>query len=112
MELFTWISAISTKEQFSALISLVEEGSLEEMFIAKSSELGVAAQKWPVSQPLVFSFSASADVKEKLQKISSCIDLDTLNESYFEEIDGVHSLKSVFYPESELEEEKIISQLA
>ena len=111
MDLYTWLSPISTREEFIALISLVEEGSLEELFIAQSLDAGVAGQKWKVGQILVFSFSASKDVEKRLQSISACINLDDVDERFFEEIDGVYILKSVFYPESDPQEEQIIAQL-
>lgn len=111
MEMYTWLSAITTRAQFSALVSMVEKGTLEELFIAQSVDLGVAGQDWPVGRPLVFSFSASKDVEQSLQEISSCVDLDSVDESYFEEIDGTYIVKSVFYPESEAQEEQIIALL-
>ena len=112
MDVYTWLSSISTKAELIALISLVEDASLEELFVAQSLDQGVAGQKLPVGQVLVFSFSASKDIEKKLQEVSSCINLDTLDESYFEELEGVHILKAVLFPETEAQEEQIIAQLA
>jgi len=111
MDVYTWLNPISTRDEFIALIGLVEDGSLEELFIAQSSDAGVAGQDWKVGQILVFSFSASKDVEEKLQAVSNCINLDDVEENYFEEVEGVYILKSVFYPESDPQEEQIIAQL-
>jgi len=111
MDLYTWLSPISTREEFIALITLVEEGSLEELFIAQSLDAGVAGQEWKVGQILVFSFSRSKDVQEKLEAVSPCINMDDVDESFFEEVEGVYILKSVFYPESDAQEEQIIAQL-
>lgn len=111
MELYTWVSAITTRAQFSALIALTEEGVLEELFIAQSVDFGVAGEDWPVGKPLIFSFSASKNIEQRLQDISACVNLDDLDDSYFEEIEGIHTLKSVFYPESEPQEEQIIALL-
>lgn len=111
MEVDTWLSAINTKEELIALITLVEEGSLEELFVAQCVDRDVAGQDWPVGQVLVFSFSTSQDIEQKLQEISSCINLDTLDEKYFEIVEGDYMLKYVFYPESEPQEEQIIAHL-
>ncbi len=111
MELFTWLTPISTRAELIALIALVEEGVLEELFIAQSRDRGVAGEKWTVGQILVFSFSKREDVKERLQDISASLNLDDVDESCFEEQEGVYILKSVFYPESEAQEEQIIAQL-
>ncbi len=111
MEVDTWLSAVNTKDQLIALITLVEEGSLEELFVAQCVDTGVAGQEWPVGQVLVFSFSTSNDIEQKLQAISSCINLDTLDEKYFDVVEGDYMLKHVFYPESEPQEEQIIAHL-
>lgn len=111
MELFTWVSAISSKAQFAALIALTEKGVLEELFIAQSVDFGVAGEDWPVGKPLIFSFSASKDIEDQLKEISACVNLDSLDDNHFEELDGIHTLKSVFYPESEAQEEQIIALL-
>ena len=111
MDVYTWVNPISTRAQFVSLISMVEEGILEELFIAQCRDAGVAGQNWKVGQIIVFSFSTSKEVEPKLQEVSQCIDLDTLDESYFDEIDGVYVLKSVFYPQSDPQEEQIIAQL-
>ena len=111
MELYTWVSAISTREQLNALITLAEEGALEELFIAQSVDFGVAGKDWPVGRPLIFSFSASKDVEKRLQDISECVNLDSLDDSHFEEREGVYELKSVFYPQSDAQEEQIIALL-
>ena len=111
MDVYTWLSAVSTKQELIEMIALVEDGSLEELFVAQCVDLGVAGKEWPVGQVLVFSFSASKDIESKLQSISTCINLDTLDESYFEQVDDVYILKSVFYPESDAQEEQIIALL-
>jgi len=111
MELYTWLNAISTRDQFSSLVALVEEGVLEELFIAQSLDVGVAGTDWAVGKPLIFSFSNSQDVKQTLEEISACVNLDSIDESYFEVIEDTYILKSVFYPESEAQEEQIIALL-
>ncbi len=111
MEVDTWLSAINTKEELIALITMVEEGSLEELFVAQCEDRDVAGQTWPVGQVLVFSFSTTPDIQERLEAISSCINLDTLDEKYFKVVEGDHMLKYVFYPESEAQEEQIIAHL-
>ncbi len=111
MELFTWVSAITSKAQFSDLIALTEKGALEELFIAQSVDFGVAGEEWPVGKPLIFSFSTSKDIEAQLNEISPCVNLDSLDDIHFEELDGIHTLKSVFYPESEAQEEQIIALL-
>lgn len=111
MELYTWLNAISTREQFSSLVAMVEEGALEELFIAQSLDVGVAGTDWAVGKPLIFSFSRSQEVKESLEKISACVNLDNVDESYFEVIEDTYILKSVFYPDSEAQEEQIIALL-
>lgn len=111
MELYTFLTQISTKEELSELIALVEEGSLEELFIAKTEEEGVAGEEWGKDLALVFSFSTEKKLKERLEKVSPTLFLDDLDEIFFEEKDGEFTLKGVFYPESELQEEEIIKQL-
>lgn len=111
MELYTWLNAISTREQFSSLVALVEEGVLEELFIAQSLDASVAGTDWAVGKPLIFSFSNSHDVKKVLDDISACVNLDSVDESHFEVIEDTYILKSVFYPESEAQEEQIIALL-
>ena len=111
MEVYTWLSPISSKEQLMNLVSMVEEGGLEELFVAQCLDKGVAGQEWPVGQILVFSFSASKEIESKLQSVSSCINLDILDEEYFEVIDDVYMLKSVLFPDNEAQEEQIIAQL-
>jgi hypothetical protein len=111
MELYSWLNAISTREEFSALVALVEEGVLEELFIAQSLDVGVAGTDWTVGKPLIFSFSNLQDVKQTLEDISACVNLDSVDESYFNVIEDTYILKSVFYPESEAQEEQIIALL-
>ncbi len=111
MEPFTWLSAVKSKEQLTTLIALTEEGVLEEIFIAQSVDAGVAGENWPVGQVLVFAFSASEAVEKRLQEIAPTISLDSLDDSHFEVNDGVYTLKYVFYPESEAQEEQIIALL-
>lgn len=111
MDIYTWMNPISTRAEFLSLIAMVEEGTLEELFIAQCRDADVAGQNWKVGQIVVFSFSTSKEVEPKLQEVSNCINLDTLDESYFDEVDGVYVLKSVFYPQSDAQEEQIIAQL-
>lgn len=111
MELYTWLSAISTREQFSSLVEMVEEGVLEELFIAQSLDVGVAGTDWAVGKPLIFSFSKTQAVKEALEKISPCVNLDDVDESCFEVVEGTYIVKSVFYPDSQAQEEQIIALL-
>jgi len=112
MEVDTYLSAISTKAELISLIALVEEEALEELFVAQSLDAGVAGQTWKAGQVLVFCFSSKEASAQKLHEISQCINLDTLDEAYFEVIDGAYVLKSVFFPETEGQEEQIIAHLA
>lgn len=111
MDVYTWLSPISTKNELMGLIQLVEAGDLEEFFIAQSLDAGVAGTSWVVGQILIFSFSASVEAQAKIEKICPCINMDEVDESYFDEQEGVFVLKSVYYPESDEQEEQIISQL-
>lgn len=111
MEVYTWLSPIASKEQLITLVSMVEEGGLEELFVAQCLDKGVAGQQWPVGQILVFSFSASKDIEQKLNAVSSCINLDVLDEKYFAVVDDVYMLKSVLFPDRQEQEEQIIAQL-
>lgn len=111
MEFFAWITPIRTAKEFSALMSLVEEGILEELFIAKTVQESVAAQAWEAGLPLVFSFSEH-DCKETLNFIAPTHFLDEIDDIYFEEIEGEFILKGVFYPESQVQEDAIIKQLS
>lgn len=111
MELFAWLTPIHTAKEFSALMSLVEEGTLEELFIAKTAQAGVAGEAWEAELPLVFSFSEH-DCKDKLNFIAPTRLLDEIDEIYFEEIEGEFTLKGVFYPESQAQEDAIIKQLS
>ena len=111
MELYTWLSAVSTKAELISLVSLVEDGTLEELFVAQCLDNDVAGQGWKVGQIIVFSFSASKEVEPKLQALAPTINLDILDEEYFEVVDDVYMLKSVLFPETEAQEEQIIAQL-
>ncbi len=111
MEEKTWVSAIDTKAQLAELITLAEDGDLEELFIAQCVGVDVAGQNWRVGQILIFSFSNGSEVRERLDKIGTTLDLDALDDSYFEEIEGHMALKHVLYPQSEEQEEQIIAQL-
>lgn len=111
MEVYTWLNPISTKAELTALIALAEEGTIEELFIAQSTDANIIEKNWPVGQILIFSFSASLEAEQHLNKVSTCVNLDTLDDKYFKEVDDVYVLKSVFYPESDDQEEQIIAQL-
>ena len=111
MEVYTWLNPISTKTELTALIALAEEGVIEELFIAQSTEANIINKNWPVGQILIFSFSASLEAEHHLNKVTTCVNLDTLDDECFEEVDDVYVLKSVFYPESDDQEEQIIAQL-
>lgn len=111
MELFAWLTPIRTAKEFSALMALVEEGTLEELFIAKTVQAGVAAEAWEAELPLIFSFSADEKCLEILNTIATTRFLDEIDDAYFEEIAGEFTLKGVFYPESQAQEDAIIKQL-
>lgn len=111
MELFAWLTPIHTAKEFSELMSLVEEGTLEELFIAKTVHAGVAGEVWEAELPLIFSFSAD-DCKQMLNEIAPTRLLDEIDDAYFEEIEGEFTLKGVFYPESQAQEDEIIKQLS
>ncbi|MDF1879787.1 hypothetical protein JHD50_00470 [Sulfurimonas sp. MAG313] len=111
MQECTWVSAINTKNQLGVLLSLVESGALEELFIAQCLDSEVAGTSWKVGQIIVFAFSQGVGIKSELDAISETWDLDKIQDSYFEEIDGTHALKNVLFPESDAQEEQIIAQL-
>lgn len=111
MDVFTWLSSISTKAEFSALMSLVENGSLEEMFIAQTTQKSVAGKEFGNKKALVFSFSKDKSILGKLEEIATTFSLDDVEDDYFEEIDGEYTLKGVLYPASSDQEEKIINKL-
>jgi hypothetical protein len=111
MEVYSWLSPISTKNELMALIKLVEEGEIEEFFIAQSLDKGVAGESWNAGQILIFSFSSGDDLQHKVEEICPCINMETIPLEFFDEIDGVFTLKWVFYPESDMQEEQIIAQL-
>jgi len=107
----TWVSAIDTKNQLGIFLSLVENGSLEELFIAQCLDAEVAGTSWKVGQIIVFAFSQGEAIKSELDNIAQTWDLDKIEDQYFEEIDGAHALKNVLFPSSEAQEEQIIAQL-
>ena len=111
MQECTWVSGIETKNQLGVLLSLVEKGDLEELFIAQCLDAEVAGTSWKVGQIIVFAFSTGEGVKSQLDEIAETWDLDKIEDKYFEEIDGTHALKNVLFPQSEGEEEQIIAQL-
>ena len=111
MELYTWLNPVSTKAELISLVSMVEEGALEELFVAQCLDRGVAGQEWAAGQIIVFSFSSSKEIEPRLQAVSVPINLDILPEEYFEVVDDVYMLKSVLFPETEAQEEQIIAQL-
>ncbi len=112
MELFAWLTPIKSSEEFSALMALVEAGTLEELFIAKTKQEGVAGEAWGTELPLIFSFSADETCRESLEEIAPTHLLDEIDDIYFEEIEGEFTLKGVFYPESQAQEDAIIKQLS
>jgi hypothetical protein len=112
MEDFTWVAAISTKQQLGELLSFVENGTVEELFIAQCLDSGVAGTSWKVGQIIVFIFTKGTTIKSELDSIAETWDLDKIEDKYFKEVDGTHALKDVLFPESEAQEEQIIAQLA
>ncbi|HIC43661.1 MAG TPA: hypothetical protein EYO73_05055, partial [Sulfurimonas sp.] len=101
MQECTWLSAIETKNQLGIFLSLVEKGDLQELFIAQCLDAEVAGTSWKVGQIIVFAFSEGESVKSQLDEIAETWDLDKIEDSQFEEIDGTHALKNVLFPESE-----------
>jgi len=111
MQECTWVSAIDTKNQLGVFLSLVENATLQELFIAQCLDSGVAGTSWKVGQIIVFAFSDGEGVKSELDEIAETWNLDKIEDQYFEEIDGDHALKNVLFPSSESQEEQIIAQL-
>jgi len=112
MQDFTWVAAISSKQQLGELLCFVEDGTVEELFIAQCLDSGVAGTSWKVGQIIVFIFTKGEAVKSKLDEIAETWDLDKIEDTYFKEVDGTHALKDVLFPESQAQEEQIIAQLA
>jgi len=111
MQEYTWVSAIETKNQLGVFLSLVENASLQELFIAQCLDSEVAGTSWKVGQIIVFAFSEGESIKSELDSIAETWNLDKIEDKYFEEIDGTHALKNVLFPSSEAQEEQIIAQL-
>jgi len=106
-----WVSAIETKNQLGVFLSLVENSSLQELFIAQCLDAEVAGTSWKVGQIIVFAFSEGESIKSELDSIAETWDLDKIKDEYFEEIEGTHALKNVLFPESDAQEQQIIAQL-
>jgi len=107
----TWVAAIDSKQQLGEFLSLVENATVEELFIAQCLDSGVAGTSWKVGQIIVFIFTQGEKMKSRLDEIAQTWDLDKIEDKYFEEIDGDHALKNVLFPSSEAQEEQIIAQL-
>ena len=107
----TWVAGINYKQQLGELLSLVEKGTVEELFIAQCLDTGVAGTDWKVGQIIVFIFTQGEKIKSELDAIAQTWNLDKIEDKYFEEIDGDHALKNVLFPSSEAQEEQIIAQL-
>lgn len=112
MQDYTWVAAISTKQELGELLSFVENKTIEELFIAQCLDSGVAGTSWKVGQIIVFIFTKGEAIKSKLDTIAETWDLDKIEDEYFKEVDGTHALKDVLFPESEAQEEQIVAQLA
>ena len=109
--IYSWCSLFSTKNEFAALIDLVEEGSLEELFIAEVKEREIAGQEVANAKLVGFSFSKDEKVLQKLEKVCPSFCLDEVDDKYFEQNGDEFILKGVTYPESEEQEEIIINKL-
>ena len=110
--IYSWASVVSTKKEFSALIDLVEKGSLEEFFITETVEEEVAGKTVGKGKVLVFSFSKSESVLSKLENIALSFSLDEVEDNYFDELEDEFTLKGVYYPESQAQEEAVINKLS
>ena len=110
--IYSWVSVVSTKKEFSALIDLVEKGALEEFFITETVEDEIAGKTVGKGNVLVFSFSKKENVLYKLKKIALSFSLDEVEDEYFDENDDEFTLKGVSYPESQAQEEAVINKLS
>jgi len=109
---YSWASVVSTKKEFSALVDLVEDGTLEEFFITQTVEEEVAGRVVGKEKVLVFSFSKNESVLSKLEKIALSFSLDEVEDKYFDEDQEEFTLKGVSYPESQGQEEAVINKLS
>ena len=108
---YSWCSLFSTKEEFAALIDLVECGSLEELFVAEVKDKKIAGKEVANAKAISFSFSKDEATLEKLEKVCQSFSLDEVDDKYFERNDDEFILKGVSYPESEEQEEILINKL-
>ena len=109
--IYSWCSFFSTKKEFAALIGLVEEGSLEELFVAEVKDSHIAGKDVANAKLISFSFSKDEKVLQKLEKVCLSFCLDDVADKYFEQNGDEFILKGVTYPESEEQEEIIINKL-
>jgi hypothetical protein len=92
-------------------MKLVEDGSLEELFIAELKESEVAVENVGDAKLISFSFSKGQRALETLTQVCQSFSLDEVDDSYFERDGDEFILKGVNYPESEQQEEMIINKL-
>jgi len=92
-------------------MKLVEEGLLEELFIAEVKDNEIAGKNVKDAKLISFSFSKDKDILEKLETVCQSFSLDEIDDSYFEKNEDEFILKGVNYPESEEQEEMIINKL-
>ncbi len=109
--IYSWCSLFSTKEEFTALITLVEDASLDELFIAEIKETEIAGKSVGKAKAIGFGFSKDKDVLYKLEKVCQSFSLDEVDDKYFERNGDEFILKGVVYPESEVQEELLINKL-
>jgi len=109
---YSWVSVVSTKKEFSTFIDLVEDGTLEEFFIAQTIEEEVAGKIVGKDKVLIFSFSKSEAVLSKLENIALSFSLDDVEDKYFNECEEEFTLKGISYPESQAQEEAVINKLS
>jgi hypothetical protein len=108
---YSWCSFFSTKGEFASLMDLVEEGSLEELFLAEVKENEIAGKSVGKAKAIAFAFSKDALVLQKLEKVCQSFSLDEVDDCYFEKNGDEFILKGVRYPESEVQEEILINKL-
>ena len=92
-------------------MKLVEDGSLEELFIAEVQDSEIAGKHVGKAKLISFSFSKDENVLVQLEKVCQSFSLDEIADSYFERNNDEFILKGVLYPESEKQEEMIINKL-
>jgi len=108
---YAWCTLFSKKEEFTALMTLVEEGALEELFIAEVKESEIAGHDVKEAKVISFSFSKDKNILEKLEKICFSFSLDEVDDDYFEKNGEEFILQGITYPESQQQEETIINKL-